>query len=525
MRKLVRLPIVILILCVLGGAVFAGTDTLTVPHLDIASAERAYVEALPVLHVAVDDNFTPFSRYSVEDKKYIGASVEIFETIAQMTGLKYKYDLINNTIWANKMQSFKDNKIQILFPVSHSEDRERHGNFTNPFYKTYYCIIGKYEDEKSFKNIHGFSGQTIGVAKDTGIIEFLQSIENIKLKYYDSDELLYRDVINNKIKYICQNENVFLENYYTKELFQLKKKYRIVESPKYYSFYISNAKEMQPLIKIFNMALSKIDSQSIIASYSIGEAELLQRYMRNKNEHYQITLVLLLAIIVVVLLAYFYIKSHSRSLLYKKQSEINKMALLQAQIKPHFIYNTLNTIVGLCYSEPKKAGELTANFSKYLRIVFDSENYSDWVLLERELELVKLSLYIEKMRFGDRVNYNIDVKEEDCKDCSVMLLVIQPVVENALKHGILKKRDGGNVDIRISRESGCLKVMVADNGVGMSRESLKQVMSMHREGKNGGLQNIQDRLRKYRDFKFSIISEPNHGTHVFMEIPIRVGKQ
>ncbi|MGI2293422.1 ATP-binding protein [Paenibacillus sp. GXUN7292] len=193
-------------------------------------------------------------------------------------------------------------------------------------------------------------------------------------------------------------------------------------------------------------------------------------------------------------------------------------AYLQAQIHPHFLFNTLNSLMALSTIDTERMRELGNAFASFLRISFDFLNTGELVELSHELELVKAYLYIEKERFGDRVSVVWEVSPE----INPLLppLTIQPLVENAVKHGLLSQNKGGTVHIRILQHSNVTTVEVIDNGVGMEQQQVLQLLSPTMKGKSGiGVSNTNQRLVQLYGTGLSIISKPNQGTTVSFVIP------
>lgn len=194
-----------------------------------------------------------------------------------------------------------------------------------------------------------------------------------------------------------------------------------------------------------------------------------------------------------------------------------EIAFLQAQIKPHFLYNALNAIISVCPVDPDKATDLLLDLSQYLRSSFDFQNRGQTVPIEKELGLVQSYLALEQARFDERLNIEFDVPDD------IMGLVpplsIQPIVENAVNHGLMQKEAGGTVQLSIQLLPGQLVVAVKDDGVGMSPQRIAEVLSEERTEGGIGLRNIQRRLLKMYGTGLSIHSVPGQGTAISYTIP------
>lgn len=198
-----------------------------------------------------------------------------------------------------------------------------------------------------------------------------------------------------------------------------------------------------------------------------------------------------------------------------------EMAFLQAQIKPHFLYNALNTVISLCSVDPDKATGLLIELSQYLRGSFDFQNREQLVSLSKELELVKSYLILEEARFDERLKVEYEV--DDSSESLIPPLSIQPIVENAVRHGIMQRASGGTVHIRIRETDSLIEVAVTDDGVGISPDKLNKLLSRNTSSKGGiGLINIHKRLLALYGRGIHIESEWNKGTTVRFEVPKRI---
>lgn len=188
-----------------------------------------------------------------------------------------------------------------------------------------------------------------------------------------------------------------------------------------------------------------------------------------------------------------------------------RVSLMLSQIQPHFLYNTLNTITALCRANPKLAEETTIKFSKYLRENMYSMGENDTHPFPQELEHTNIYLDIEKLRFGDRVKVQYDIKSDDF---NMPILTLQPIVENAVKHGICKKLEGGTIKISTEKKGRDHIITIADNGIGF------EIDKALNDGKpHIGIQNVNERLKSTVKAELEITSLIGIGTTVKIIIP------
>ncbi|ERT36829.1 sensor histidine kinase [Fusobacterium animalis] len=168
----------------------------------------------------------------------------------------------------------------------------------------------------------------------------------------------------------------------------------------------------------------------------------------------------------------------------------SELKALQSQINPHFLFNVLNTMTSLIRTNPEKAREITIDLSNYLRYNLDNNVKS--VELIKELNQVDTYIKIEKVRFGDKLNILYDV-DESLYNFQIPSLIIQPLVENSIKHGILKKRDNGCVKIIIKKIDKDIEITIEDDGVGIEQSIIDNLDKQIKE--NIGLKNVHQRLK------------------------------
>lgn len=201
-----------------------------------------------------------------------------------------------------------------------------------------------------------------------------------------------------------------------------------------------------------------------------------------------------------------------------KSAKDAEIAFLRSQIKPHFLYNALNSIAALCIDEPQKAEYLIIQLSEYIRNSFDFKKLDSLVTIEKELELLKAYLYIEKARFGARLNVEYDIDE----DLNILIppLILQPLVENAVRHGLMSNLQGGTVRIAIKKMTGTVSFSVEDDGSGISRARIEEILGSNVEIKGVGIWNINQRLKLLYGKGIQFESREGAGTRVSFHIPV-----
>lgn len=213
----------------------------------------------------------------------------------------------------------------------------------------------------------------------------------------------------------------------------------------------------------------------------------------------------------------------------REQENLKKSELrtLQAQITPHFLYNTLDAIVWLAEAgQGSQVIEITNALSNFFRISLN--NGKDWVSIQEEWEHLQGYLTIQKIRYRDILQYELHL-EEGLKEQTILKLLIQPLVENSIYHGIKNRRALGLVQVEARQAGGRLEVSVRDNGMGMDDERLAQVRSAltNEEASTGqvgyGLYSVDQRIKLHYNQQegLQIFSEQGQGTTVSFSVPLR----
>lgn len=197
-----------------------------------------------------------------------------------------------------------------------------------------------------------------------------------------------------------------------------------------------------------------------------------------------------------------------------------RLEALQAQIRPHFLFNVLNTIIHFSRTDVEKARELLVQLATFFR---KSLNYrSSFITLQDEVEYINTYLSLEKARFGDKlqVKFKLDPK---ALNVPVPILTLQPLVENAVVHGLAPKEEGGEVGVLVRKVRDEIQVLVFDNGIGMDAETVRRIFEEgYGTGMGLGITNVNDRLVSLygHRYRLRVKSSPGRGTAVRVRIPL-----
>lgn len=191
---------------------------------------------------------------------------------------------------------------------------------------------------------------------------------------------------------------------------------------------------------------------------------------------------------------------------------------LRAQISPHFIYNSLNAIASFINTDPARARELVVEFADFTRYSF--RRHGDFTTLAEELRSIDRYLLLEKARFGDRVQVSLRIAPEVLSTV-IPFLSLQPLVENAVRHGLEAKEGPGHITICANDSGAFAEVTIEDDGVGIDPEHLRSVLAGHSDGDHVGLRNVDARLRQVYGDEHGLVIEtaPGEGTLITIRVP------
>ena len=195
----------------------------------------------------------------------------------------------------------------------------------------------------------------------------------------------------------------------------------------------------------------------------------------------------------------------------ERRLQESQISIMLSQIQPHFLYNTLNSIYQLCETNPMRARSMVNSFAEYLRNNLSSLEETGLISFETELSHVNTYLDIERVRFEDTLEIEYDIK---CTDFSLPVLTVQPIVENAVKHGTSKKRGGGKVIISTDADADSYVIKVSDTGCGFDPSRPNDDGKRH-----VGIENVRQRLSNMCSGTLEIESVIGEGTVATIRIP------
>jgi sensor histidine kinase YesM len=348
-----------------------------------------------------------------------------------------------------------------------------------------------------------------------------QHANEIDLNYYFNFKTIFIDYVVTII--ICtvialvltlaNNGRYFLNNFVMAQSFGI-----IIRSIILFAFWIFKPKRWMALLSIitiavFGGAFIGLQLSLLILQYFFHTVLDLQMRV--------LQIIIITMIFSIGVSYYFIMKTRMRyrnDLIEQKRMKIVSMQkealeanlrLLQAQIEPHFLFNTLSNILSLIDTEPTKCKTMLVDLTKYLRTSL-SRTLPEKTTLSQEIDMIKAYLNIQKIRMGERLKFRIEIPEDMCKHLFPPML-LQPLVENAVKHGLEPTIKGGEIIIKAARNNDIIRIEVADNGLGFS--------SLNKTGV--GIGNVKERIKLLYGERGCLIIEENmpHGVRAVIEVP------
>ncbi len=470
--------------------------------------------------VECDDSFYPYIYFDRNEKDYKGIAVEILNRVSEKYGIDYQYFRKLNMGYGDKINMLLDGSVDMFIIADKSESSNL--LFSEPVAVDNYSVITYEDNAETAKSIDDLKSKKIGVVEGSASQKYAEeNIKNAEIVYYKSYNTMYTALSAHVVDYILQKHNVYHSDYFRNELFDTKELFIIDNAQYEFCFAFKNNAQGEILLNYVNSIIDDFDFENALSQYPDSSSVIIERYKESKGDRWTITAVvsLIYAAVIAFALLYFYSKNNNDVL--RAQLQMYETAFLKAQIKPHFLYNALGRIMSLCYIDGEKAGVLLGNLTKYLRIIYSTDNNEELITLEKEMELVESYVSIEKARYGQKINVNYNISER-CMNFMILPLIIQPLVENAIKHGLSKKVSGGTVDVTVFCKGDKLHITVQDDGIGMSEKALDNIFLDKVKNKGIGMANIYKRLHTYsKDALICVNSIPDEGTKVNIVFPKR----
>tara|TARA_B100000809_G_scaffold266837_1_gene332053 strand:+ start:1908 stop:4166 length:2259 start_codon:yes stop_codon:yes gene_type:complete len=341
----------------------------------------------------------------------------------------------------------------------------------------------KYKRDELFTKVDDFEEQYINIIQ----VGHMQGLEydNLKLTSLAQQnriDLITKDQAINKQKLLL-----------TKEHLTLEQKAREIE-------HLQAEGEIQALL-IEKQELQKADKQQHITFLEkekyLNELDLQYKdqKIQNQKQTQQLTILAFIVIIFFLIIIYFLIKQrqNKHKIAFEKEKKETESKLFRSQMNPHFLFNSLNSIKSfIITNEKKEASSYLSKFSLLMRHILDNSDHA-YIPLEKEIETLSLYMTLEKLRFDDRFNFMIEVDEElEPENTYLPPMLLQPHIENAILHGLNKKKKGGTVSIVIKEIDNMLLCSVEDNGIGrVQSQALKSKGLQH---KSKALKLVQNHL-------------------------------
>lgn len=239
--------------------------------------------------------------------------------------------------------------------------------------------------------------------------------------------------------------------------------------------------------------------------------DLILYYSKGGSAGLLFVLLSILCYVLIEGIRLFFSYMKQKQMLEEKETQLtlSRITTMISQIRSHFVFNILNAISGMCKYDPEKADETVVRFARYLRNNIDIMEDDKAILFSAELEHLEDYVVLEQVRFGDKIEFYSDIKTDQFM---IPPLILQPIVENAIKHGLTKKQSGGTVILRTWEEETNIKISVEDDGVGFEMKELEKEKSV-------GLKNIRYRLKHLMHGTLEIQSQEGAGTTVTITIP------
>lgn len=411
----------------------------------------------------------------------------------------------------------------------------------------FYNREGRYEDEIKLrkKSLSTLADIPIPAAESTGVSQVEDSITAQQINYKIANAYVEQDKNDEAIPYLVESireaendDDLEIKKDATRKLSEVYSEKgdfsRALESYQEYVAVVDTLYQRKELeiaqAARFNREIAskqnRISSleQDRQLSQSKFELAITQQQLSEETNRRQKWVIysLILLILLTALAAFFFYRSNRQQ---KLANNLLALKSLRSQMNPHFIFNALNSVNSyIARNDERSANRYLSDFSALMRSVLEN-NEEDFIPLNKEIELIKIYLKLEKARFPDKFDYKLEIDPEvDLNRFEIPPMLLQPYVENAVWHGLRYKEDKGQLTVRVKKENDHLQLIIEDNGIGR-KQSAKLKTRHQSDQKSTGMNNIRDRieiLNKMGQHRFGVnvtdLEKDGTGTRVTVSL-------
>lgn len=308
------------LLCLCGlllpaGQAFAGTcshvvDVFLTNEVSLSEEERSWLDGLAPLQVGVVRSAPPLADFDETTGNYRGISLDVFCFIAQELGLRYEFVEKLQRDFSAQLQAVRQGELDVLMPLSRQRERELYGQFTAPYFRTYYVTISRKESLYTLEGPTSLGEHRIGILGDASLAKELEETHpELALQVFPADNkrAFYAALREGEVDLLVQNKEIFIEDRYRYELFDMEITQILLQYPREYGFYFSLAEPHARLVSLFNRYLTNIDVADSIMRHEVGERNMIERYLQQRGRLYwQRLLMGSISLLMVLVLFYFW---------------------------------------------------------------------------------------------------------------------------------------------------------------------------------------------------------------------------
>ena len=284
-------------------------------EVNLTEEERRWLDSQPPLQMAVFRGATPLADFDEDSGTYHGISLDVFCFIAEQLDLRY--ELIEKGRWGfpEQMHAVQQGELDMVMPISRQREREAHGLFTDPYFRTYYVTVSRKGQLQTLESLANLSSYRIGVFDTAALTKDLQeTLPASALRIFDSKidrEEFYHALREGEVDILVQNKEIFVEDRYRFGLFDLDVTQILLQFPREYGFYFSDTAPHAQLVTLFNRYLGNIDVADSLMRHEVGEQRMVERYLQQQKWLFWQG-VLIITITLLMLLALFYFWHYRR---------------------------------------------------------------------------------------------------------------------------------------------------------------------------------------------------------------------